>query len=119
MVPPVMVTDTATEYELVTVTVVSDRDGRYHFPAGKLTAGRYDLAIRAVGYQLDRPFVVDSSAFEETFGVRATPLEEALATTVAMPAAAGSTELRHQSYSAVVGAIPVKQMYCTPLIVRY
>jgi nucleoside-diphosphate-sugar epimerase/mannose-6-phosphate isomerase-like protein (cupin superfamily) len=39
--------------------------------------------VRAVGYQLDRPFVVDSSAFEETFGVRATPLEEALATTVA------------------------------------
>jgi nucleoside-diphosphate-sugar epimerase len=38
--------------------------------------------VRAVGYQLDRPFVVDSSAFESTFGVRATPLEEALKATV-------------------------------------
>jgi nucleoside-diphosphate-sugar epimerase/mannose-6-phosphate isomerase-like protein (cupin superfamily) len=39
--------------------------------------------VLAVGYQLDRPFVVDSSAFERTFGVRATPLEEALEATVA------------------------------------
>jgi hypothetical protein len=31
--------------------------------------------VRAVGYQLDRPFVVDPSAFEQTFGIRATPLE--------------------------------------------
>ncbi len=38
--------------------------------------------VRAVGYQLDRPFVVDSSDFEQAFGVRATPLEEALKATV-------------------------------------
>ena len=38
--------------------------------------------VRAVGYQLDGPFVVDSSAFEQAFGVRATPLEEALKATV-------------------------------------
>jgi nucleoside-diphosphate-sugar epimerase/mannose-6-phosphate isomerase-like protein (cupin superfamily) len=38
--------------------------------------------VRAVGYQLDRPFVVDSSAFEKTFGIRATPLKEALTATV-------------------------------------
>jgi nucleoside-diphosphate-sugar epimerase len=38
--------------------------------------------VRAVGYQLDRPFVVDSSAFEQTFGIRATPLGEALTATV-------------------------------------
>jgi nucleoside-diphosphate-sugar epimerase/mannose-6-phosphate isomerase-like protein (cupin superfamily) len=38
--------------------------------------------VRAVGYQFDRPFVVDSSAFEQAFGVRATPLEEALKATV-------------------------------------
>jgi nucleoside-diphosphate-sugar epimerase/mannose-6-phosphate isomerase-like protein (cupin superfamily) len=38
--------------------------------------------VRAVGYQLDRPFIVDSSAFEQAFGVRATPLEEALKATV-------------------------------------
>jgi nucleoside-diphosphate-sugar epimerase len=39
--------------------------------------------VRAVGYQLDRPFVVDSSAFEQTFGIRATPLKEALTATIA------------------------------------
>jgi nucleoside-diphosphate-sugar epimerase/quercetin dioxygenase-like cupin family protein len=39
--------------------------------------------VRAVGFQLDRPFVVDSSAFEQTFGIGATPLDEALSATVA------------------------------------
>jgi nucleoside-diphosphate-sugar epimerase/mannose-6-phosphate isomerase-like protein (cupin superfamily) len=38
--------------------------------------------VRAVGYQLDRPFIVDSSVFEQAFGVRATPLEDALKATV-------------------------------------
>src|ERR1051326_6518038 len=36
-----------------TVTVVSDAQGRYSFPAAKLDAGRYTLTIRAVGYELD------------------------------------------------------------------
>jgi nucleoside-diphosphate-sugar epimerase len=38
--------------------------------------------VRAVGYQLDRPLVVDASAFERAFGISATPLEEALTATV-------------------------------------
>ena len=36
----------------VTVTVVSDAQGRYSFPAQRLAAGRYGLKIRAVGYDL-------------------------------------------------------------------
>src|SRR5450631_2267627 len=36
----------------VTVTVVSDRDGRYRFPASRLEPGQYALTIRAVGYEL-------------------------------------------------------------------
>src|SRR4051794_20017160 len=36
-----------------------------------------------VMYQFDRPFVLDSSAFTETFGIEATPLEEALTETLA------------------------------------
>jgi len=36
----------------VTVTVVSDRDGRYSFPAARLEPGQYSLRIRAVGYDL-------------------------------------------------------------------
>ena len=37
----------------ITVTVVSDKDGRYSFPAVRLEPGRYSLQIRAVGYDLD------------------------------------------------------------------
>src|SRR5262249_51359014 len=38
---------------IVTVSVVTDRDGRYHFPAARLEPGAYAVAIRAVGYDLD------------------------------------------------------------------
>jgi virginiamycin B lyase len=37
----------------ITITVVSDKDGRYSFPASKLAPGQYELRIRAVGYDLD------------------------------------------------------------------
>jgi len=37
----------------ITVTVVSDKDGRYSFPAGRLTPGQYAMSIRAVGFDLD------------------------------------------------------------------
>src|SRR6185436_19794527 len=36
----------------VTVTVVSDAEGRYSFPASKLQAGHQVISIRAVGYDL-------------------------------------------------------------------
>ena len=39
----------------VTITVVSDGQGRYRFPRAKLEPGRYSLRIRAVGYELDGP----------------------------------------------------------------
>lgn len=37
----------------ITITVVTDSQGRYRFPAAKLPPGRYALKIRAVGYDLD------------------------------------------------------------------
>jgi virginiamycin B lyase len=37
----------------ITITVVSDKDGHYGFPAAKLEPGQYSLRIRAVGYDLD------------------------------------------------------------------
>jgi virginiamycin B lyase len=37
----------------ITVTVVSDKSGRYRFPDGKLAPGRYSLSIRAVGFELE------------------------------------------------------------------
>ena len=39
----------------ITITVVSDPQGRYRFPAGKLEPGQYALGIRATGYELDGP----------------------------------------------------------------
>jgi imidazolonepropionase-like amidohydrolase/streptogramin lyase len=36
----------------ITVTVVSDRDGRYRFPESRLPPGEYALRIRAAGYDL-------------------------------------------------------------------
>src|SRR5437879_6670372 len=39
----------------VTITVVSDAQGRYGFPASRLQAGTYSLGIRAVGYELSGP----------------------------------------------------------------
>src|SRR5215467_5410011 len=37
----------------VAITVVTDREGRYSFPASRLDPGQYAIKIRAVGYDLD------------------------------------------------------------------
>src|SRR5262245_49950995 len=37
----------------VTITVISDDNGRYAFPVTRLAPGQYSLAVRAVGYELD------------------------------------------------------------------
>src|SRR3954466_6563054 len=39
----------------ITVTVVSDEQGRYSFPAKRLAPGNYELRVRAVGYEIDSP----------------------------------------------------------------
>jgi streptogramin lyase len=39
----------------ITVTVVSDDNGRFRFPAGRLSSGHYTLRIRAAGYDLAGP----------------------------------------------------------------
>jgi streptogramin lyase len=39
----------------ITVTVVSDSHGKYAFPAGRLESGRYEIAIRAIGYDAADP----------------------------------------------------------------
>ena len=46
----------------ITVSVVTDKDGKYSFPAARLEPGRYRLSIRAGGYELDSPKAVDVSA---------------------------------------------------------
>jgi virginiamycin B lyase len=46
----------------ITVSVVTDKDGKYSFPAARLEPGRYRLSIRAGGYELESPQAVDLSA---------------------------------------------------------
>jgi virginiamycin B lyase len=46
------------EGSTISVTVVSDAQGRYSFPAKRLTPGRYALRVRAAGYELDSPLMV-------------------------------------------------------------
>src|SRR5882762_8763750 len=43
----------------VSVTVVTDRNGEYSFPAARLTPQTYNLDIRAVGYELANPVSVE------------------------------------------------------------
>jgi nucleoside-diphosphate-sugar epimerase len=58
-------------------------------PAGKLTmslAGLFMPAAREIVemlYEFEKPFVVDSSKFEKTFGMKATPMREAIRETLA------------------------------------
>jgi virginiamycin B lyase len=50
----------------ITVTVVTDKDGHYSFPAARLEPGAYALRIRAVGYDLDGPTQVSVAADKTT-----------------------------------------------------
>ena len=50
----------------VTVTVVSDAQGRYSFPRTKLEPGRYTVRTRAVGYDLEDPGAVEVAANKTT-----------------------------------------------------
>jgi virginiamycin B lyase len=52
------------EGSTITVSVVTDAKGQYSFPADRLAAGHYAIAIRAVGYDLDggAPKAVDIAA---------------------------------------------------------
>jgi streptogramin lyase len=46
----------------VTVSVVTDDKGKYSFPAERLEPGKYNVSIRAVGYNLDGAKSVDVAA---------------------------------------------------------
>ena len=43
----------------ISVTVASDAQGNFSFPAGRLEPGAHRLSIRAAGYNLQEPRVVD------------------------------------------------------------
>ena len=46
----------------VTVTVVTNEQGRYAFPADRLDPGSYTISIRAIGYKLDGPKTAEVAA---------------------------------------------------------
>jgi virginiamycin B lyase len=46
----------------MTVSVVSDAEGKFSFPTAKLEAGQYSLRIRAIGFELDGPRTVEVGA---------------------------------------------------------
>jgi len=46
----------------ISITVVTDAQGRYSFPAAKLDPGRYSLRIRAVGYDVEGKPVAEVAA---------------------------------------------------------
>ena len=48
----------------VTVSVISNAQGRYSFPASRLEPDRYSLQIRAVGYDLEGPKAAEVKAGE-------------------------------------------------------
>ncbi len=50
----------------ITVSVISDKQGRYSFPANRLEPGHYKLKIRAVGYDLEGTGVVDLAGQKTT-----------------------------------------------------
>ena len=50
----------------ITITVVSDAQGRYSFPQGRLEAGPHAITIRAVGYELDGAEQVTITGTEPT-----------------------------------------------------
>ena len=47
------------EGKTISVTVVTGHEGRYSFPAGRLGAGKFNIDIRAVGYDLAGPVSVE------------------------------------------------------------
>ena len=46
----------------MTVSVVTDAQGRFSFPSDRLSAGHYAISTRAVGYDLDGPNAADVAA---------------------------------------------------------
>jgi streptogramin lyase len=59
----------------ITISVVTDAQGEYRFPEGRLAPGDYTLTIRAVGYDLSAPATVDvtgKSAAEKDLDLKKT-----------------------------------------------
>ena len=56
----------------ITITVVSDVQGRYRFPASKLQPGQYSIHTRAVGFDLEGPQQIDIGGSTATVDLKLT-----------------------------------------------
>jgi virginiamycin B lyase len=56
----------------ITVSVISNAQGRYSFPAARLEPGRYSLQIRAAGYDLEGPKSIEVPAAAADLKLRKT-----------------------------------------------
>ena len=86
----------------ITVTVVSNSEGRYSFPGGTLKAGTYNLAIRAVGYVLPPKRVVLGAKGGTSANLKLIPtkdLPDQLTSAEWMLSVSGSTEQKESLYS--------------------
>ena len=54
----------------ITVSVNSDAQGNFNFPATKLEPGQYTLRIRAAGYELDGPKVADAGPDAQPIAIK-------------------------------------------------
>jgi len=54
------------EGSTVTITVVSNAQGRYSFPGAKLEPGRHSISVRAVGYELEGSQVAEVTGQKTT-----------------------------------------------------
>src|SRR5947209_4040919 len=54
----------------VMVSVTTDAQGRYTFPEGRLDPGQYNLAIRAVGYDISAPTTATVTAAGATADIK-------------------------------------------------
>lgn len=85
----------------ITVTVVSDNQGRYGFPKEKLPPGTYDLTIRAVGYTLPAQTteVTAKGAAVDLKLLPADNLEEQLSSAEWLMSAPGDVQQRESLYN--------------------
>ena len=60
----------------ITVTVVSDEHGRFRFPDGRLSPGRYNVRIRAVGYDLAGPGTVELGTAPADVAIKLQPTSD-------------------------------------------
>jgi nucleoside-diphosphate-sugar epimerase len=85
--PPAVTLRELVERAAATADVPAPKLSRLPYPVLWLggLANPFVREMREIAYQFDRPYLMDSTAAQRTFGIEPTPLDTALAATVAQP----------------------------------